>query len=261
MSDQLKDAAGVPDSPKKKDQGKETPKGGLRAFAGNSFEDYYDSAMSDFPWTARWFMNIIISVLYVVTKLLWPWKVERAELLTEDARGRVIIQNHESMLEPVITIVTLWRAGIHTRTVYKKEFDKILPATWLFSRVGGFPVNRGSADMKAVRRARAALQRGECLLIYPEGTRVKHDEDAELHSGYVIMAQLAKAPVQPTAVVGARFLKFRSRVVMRCAEAIEWSELSSSKRKEQAAEMESRGMAAVFALRDDLRADYPELKE
>ena len=75
------------------------------------------------------------------------------------------------------------------------------------------------------------------------------------------MAQLAKAPVQPTAVVGARFLKLRSRVVMRCGEAIEWSSLSSSKRKEQAAEMESRGMAAVFSLRDELRADYPELKE
>ena len=90
---------------------------------------------------------------------------------------------------------------------------------------------------------------------------MKRDEDAELHGGYIIMAQLAKAPVQPTAVVGARFLKLRSRVVMRCGEAIEWSSLSSSKRKEQAAEMESRGMAAVFSLRDELRADYPELKE
>ena len=261
MSDQPNDIAGVPRSAKGKGQADNASKGRLRAFAGNSFDDYYDSAMSDFPWTARWLMNFIISVLYVATKLLWPWKVERAELLTKDARGRVIIQNHESMLEPVITIVTLWRAGIHTRTVYKKEFDKILPAAWLFSRVGGFPVNRGSADMKAVRRARTALQRGECLLIYPEGTRVKRDEDAELHGGYIIMAQLAKAPVQPTAVVGARFLKLRSRVVMRCGEAIEWSSLSSSKRKEQAAEMESRGMAAVFSLRDELRADYPELKE
>ena len=163
----------------------------MRAFAGNSYEDYYDHAMADFPWTARLVMNIVVAACWAFTKLVWPWKIEEAELLTKDARGRVIIQNHESMVEPVIMVVTLWRAGIHTRIVYKSEFDKIGIATWLFSRVGGFPVSRGTADMKLIRRARAMLQRGECVLIYPEGTRVKDDADAEVHGGYALMAQMA----------------------------------------------------------------------
>lgn len=237
------------------------PKGKLRAFAGNSYDDYYDSAMSDFPWTARVLMNIVVACCYAFTKIVWPWKLENAELLTKDKRGRVIISNHESMVDPVLLVVTCWRAGIHLRIVYKSEFDRIKIAQWLFSRVGGFPVNRGATDMKVVRRARAALQRGECLLIYPEGTRVKNDADAQVHGGYALMAQLAKAPVQPTALVGARFLKFRSRIVVRAGEPILWSDLESKKRKEQVAEMESRGMDAVFQLRDEMRADYPELKE
>ena len=136
----------------------------------------------------RQVMNIVVAACWAFTKLVWPWKIEEAELLTKDARGRVIIQNHESMVEPVIMVVTLWRAGIHTRIVYKSEFDKISIATWLFSRVGGFPVSRGTADMKLIRRARAMLQRGECVLIYPEGTRVKDDADAEVHGGYALMA-------------------------------------------------------------------------
>ena len=74
------------------------------------------------------------------------------------------------------------------------------------------------------------------------------------------MAQLAKAPVQPTALVGARHLRFRSRVVVRAGAPIEWSDLESTKRKEQVAEMERRGMEAVYALRDELRAAYPELE-
>lgn len=237
------------------------PKGKLHAFAGNTYDDYYDSAMSDFPWTARALMAIVVWACYVFTKLVWPWKVEEAELLCQDRRGRVIIQNHESMVEPVIMVVTMWRAGIHTRIVYKSEFDKIGIATWLFSRVGAFPVSRGSADMKTVRRARAMLQRGECVLIYPEGTRVKKDDEAEVHGGYALMAQLAKAPVQPTAVVGARFLKFRSHVVLKAGKPIEWSELDAEKRKEQVAQMESRGMGRVYALRDELRAEHPGLKE
>ena len=220
------------------------PKGKLRAFAGNTYDDYYDSAMSDFPWTARVLMAIVVWACYVFTKLVWPWKVEEAELLCRDRRGRVIIQNHESMVEPVIMVVTMWRAGIHTRIVYKSEFDRIGIATWLFSRVGAFPVSRG-----------------ECVLIYPEGTRVKKDDEAEVHGGYALMAQLAKAPVQPTAVVGARFLKFRSRVVLKAGKPIEWSELDAEKRKEQVAQMESRGMERVYALRDELRVEYPGLKE
>ena len=236
------------------------PKGKLHAFAGNTYDDYYDSAMSDFPWTARVLMNIVVYACLAFTKLVWPWKVEQAELLTKDARGRVIIQNHESMVDPVIMVVVLWRADIHMRIVYKSEFDRIWIARWLFSRVGGFPVNRGATDMKVVRRARACLQRGECLLIYPEGTRVKEDAKAEVHGGYALMAQLAKAPVQPTALVGARHLRFRSRIVVRAGKPIEWSDLGSTKRKQQVAEMESRGMDEVYALRDALREAYPELE-
>ena len=233
----------------------------MRAFAGNTYDDYYDHAMADFPWTARALMAVVVWVCWAYTKLMWPWKIEEAERLVEDRRGRVIIQNHESMLEPVIMVVAMWRAGIHLRLIYKSEFDKIGPARWLFSRVGGFPVGRGTADMKAVRRARAALQRGECLLIYPEGTRVKADEDTVVHGGYALMAQLAKAPVQPAAILGARHLHLRKHVVVRVGEPIEWSELSSTKRKEQVAEMERVGMERVFALRDEMRAAYPGMEE
>ena len=112
--------------------------------------------------------------------------------------------NHESMLDPVAVVVTMWLAHVPVRIVYKSEFDKILPATWLFSRAGGFPVARGTADMKVVRRAKAMLARGECVLIYPEGTRVRDDADQQAHGGYAIMAQLAHAPVQPVAIIGAR---------------------------------------------------------
>lgn len=236
------------------------PEGRMRAFAGNSYDDYYDHAMADFPWTARVLMAIVVGACYAFTKLVWPWKIEEAERLTKDARGRVIIQNHESMVEPVIMVVTLWRAGIHLRIVYKSEFDKIGIATWLFSRVGGFPVARGTADMKVVRRARAMLQRGECVLIYPEGTRVKDDAEAQTHGGYALMAQLAKAPVQPVAIVGARRLRLRSRVYLKAGTPIEWDELSAAKRKEQVAQMEQLGMERVYGLRDELRHDHPGME-
>ena len=197
----------------------EEPKGTgrMRAFAGNSLDDYYDHDIREHPLPGRLLIGAIVRILWVITKFLWPWRVERAELLVNDARGRVLIMNHQSMLDPVVTVVTLWLAHVPVRIVYKSELDKIKPAAWLFSRAGGFPVERGTADMKTVRRARAMLMRGECVLIYP----------------------------------------FRHRVYVRADKPIEWSDLNVEKRKEQLAEMERLGMERVYALRDELRRDYP----
>ena len=111
--------------------------------------------------------------------------------------------------------------------------------------------------MKVVRRARAMLSRGECVLIYPEGTRVRDDAEQQSHGGYAIMAQLAKAPVQPVAIVGARRLRFRRPVYVRVGDPIEWSDLPAGKRKEQLAEMERVGMERVYELRDSLREEHP----
>lgn len=234
--------------------------GRMRAFAGNSVESYHEHAMDDFPLPARILIAVVIRVLWIFTKLVWPWKFEDVELLTGDKRGRVIIMNHSSMLDPVVLVVTLWLAGIRVRTVYKKEFDSVPLASWLFSRAGGFPVGRGEVDMKAIRVAKAALQRGECVFIFPEGTRVKADEEAVVHGGYALMAQLAKAPVQPVALIGARDLHFRKHVYVRAGEPVEWSSLTSSKRKEQCAEMEELGMRRVYELRDELRAAHPGIE-
>ena len=231
--------------------------GRMRAFAGNTFDDYYDHDLRDHPLPGRLLISAIVRILWVVTKLLWPWRIERAERLLDDARGRVVIMNHESMLDPVVVVVTMWLAHVPVRIVYKSEFDKLLPATWLFSRAGGFPVERGTADMKVVRRARAMLSRGECVLIYPEGTRVRDDAEQQSHGGYAIMAQLAKAPVQPVAIVGARCLRFRRPVYVRVGDPIEWSDLPAGKRKEQLAEMERVGMERVYELRDSLREEHP----
>ena len=239
----------------------ETTEGRMRAFAGNSFDDYYDHDIREHPLPGRLFIGAIVRILWVITKLLWPWKIEGAQKLLDDARGRVIIMNHESMLDPVVVVVTMWMARVPVRIVYKSEFDKIRPATWLFSRAGGFPVERGSADMKTVRRARAMLMRGECVLIYPEGTRVRSDADQVAHGGYAIMAQLAKAPVQPVAIIGARRLRPRSRVFVDVGDPIEWSALSSQKRKEQLAEMERVGMERVYELRDELRRKHPGVED
>ena len=71
---------------------------------------------------------------------------------------------------------------------------------------------------------------------------------------------MAKAPVQPVAVIGARNLRFRSRVWLRVGRPVEWAEIDAPKRREQVAKMEEVGMGRVFELRDELRQAHPGLE-
>lgn len=237
----------------------------LRAFRGNSFEDYQTHGMHDFPRPGKMILGFYVGGAGLISKLLWRWKVEDGHLLWDDKSPRVIIMNHQSMLDPIIAFISLYVHGIRARFIYKDDLDKSRFVTWVVSRCGGIPVARGEADMAFVRAAKAALQRGECVFIFPEGTRIKSDEDqVEPHKGFALVARLAKVPVQPMAIVGARgivpkgshLLRF-PRVYMKAGRPIEFKDLKVKNRREMADVMERTSMEAVYRLRDDLRAEHP----
>ncbi|MGI6230801.1 MAG: lysophospholipid acyltransferase family protein [Tractidigestivibacter sp.] len=263
-SDQEKPAKNTAVTAKKKSSS--AKKGKLRAFHGNTFDDYFDSAMRDFPLPGRIALGIAVYGCGFWTKFRWYWKFENDEkLVGGDKRPRVVVMNHTSMLDPVVMIVHLWLRGIRIRTIYKSEFDKSPIVSWAFSRVGAIPIKRGTADIKAIRRAVASLKRGEWVLIFPEGTRIKSDDEpVEIHEGYALIAQMAHVPVQPVGCVGARDITKRgshlhhfSRVFLKAGDLIEFSDINAKSRKEQAEAMSHAGMDAVYKLRDELRQEHP----
>ncbi len=233
----------------------------------NDFDDYYDHAMADYPWPSRVLYDLIGWGVFLVTKALWPWTFEHDEeffdWLKAQDRGTVVIMNHVSMIEPVVTVTHFWRHGLRLRAIYKEEFNRFTFMHWVFTRIGCIPVERGTADLKALRRAQHALERGENILIYPEGTRVKHEgEEVESAGGFALIARMAKTAVTPMAVVGARKgehptpLK-RRHVFLTVGNPITFGMLGVKGRKAQLEAMEVKAMEKVFELRDRLRAEHP----
>ena len=244
-------------------QTRQKPKGGR----GKGGYDFIRNGIDDYPLPTRLVYNFVAVVLWLFSSIVWPTRFEGLDELVDHVRerGTVIVMNHTSMVEPVVFIVGLWRRHVRVRPIYKAEFEKIGPAKWLFRRMGGIPVDRGSADLKALKATRDALGRGECVLIYPEGTRIKNDEQTiEVHGGFAMIAQMGKSDVTPTAVVGAAD-PYKTRPTrrrkprIRCGRPISFTELDGTSRKEKLAEMERVAMERVYALRDELRHDYPGL--
>ena len=239
----------------------------LHAFRGNSIDAYLDAAVSDFPLPTRIFRTIVLAIVGAFTKIFAPWSIADGSKLWDDKRGRVIVMNHTAGIDPVIVVISMWFHGITCRPIYKSEFNRIPLAPWFLSRVGAIPVERGTADIRCVRRAEWALKRGECILIFPEGTRIKSDDQpVTIHAGFALMARRGKASVQPMAIVGSRDIVSRkthlakpfSRVYLKVGDCVSFEELGVKGRKAQSEAMEKVAMERVYGMRDELRAEHPK---
>jgi len=65
------------------------------------------------------------------------------------------------------------------------------PQGWLLHRLGCFPVDQGRPTLASLRLAVNLLERGEQLVVFPEGRIHRHDEPLRLQQGLARLAQLA----------------------------------------------------------------------
>ncbi|HEY7829238.1 MAG TPA: lysophospholipid acyltransferase family protein [Solirubrobacteraceae bacterium] len=130
----------------------------------------------------------------------------------------ILAANHRSFLDPFV-IGSLTRRPVYY--VAKRELFARRWQAWLLNRLGAFPIDRGAGDEDAMATARAILARGDCVVIFPEGTRTRRGPLAHPHRGVGRLALETGAHVVPVAVIGTedvrRGLRIRPRKVrIRC---------------------------------------------
>lgn len=144
----------------------------------------------------------------LVLLLLRRWKVEGAENLPS-AGGVLVVSNHTSYWDPVVVGCALKRP-VHFMA--KADLFKIPLLGPIIRALGAFPVQRGSADRQAIRRALELLEEGKVVGIFPEGTRSKTGMLLDPHRGAAMLALRAKVPVLPVALLNTRGVVGRVRV-------------------------------------------------
>jgi 1-acyl-sn-glycerol-3-phosphate acyltransferase len=109
--------------------------------------------------------------------------------------------NHQSMVDPPLIGSCLPReiSFVARRTLFDNPiFGFIIRAC------NSIPLDRGQADVGAIRAALAALAAGRGLLIFPEGTRSADGVIAEAKAGAGLLACKSGVPVVPIHIRGAR---------------------------------------------------------
>jgi 1-acyl-sn-glycerol-3-phosphate acyltransferase len=146
-------------------------------------------------------------------------------LTSRDWRGRnhvprsggvILAVNHVSYIDPLLLAHFVYGCGRIPRFLAKIEVFRLPLAGRVVRGAGQIPVLRHTPDAaQALSAAVEALARGECLVIYPEGTITKDPQmwPMQARTGVARLALMTGAPVIPLAQWGAQEILGRDRRV------------------------------------------------
>jgi len=142
---------------------------------------------------------VAATLLTVLWAILFRPNVEGRENIPRS--GPVLIAPvHRSNLDFAFTLF------ISPRKVFfmaKDSLFRVPVLGGLLTRLGAFPVRRGTADRESMSSAEEVLRQGQALVLFPEGTRKEGLEVQTLHDGAMFVAARTGAIVVPVGIGGS----------------------------------------------------------
>lgn len=154
----------------------------------------------------RTFQALAIPIVNVYDHLKYNYHVIGREKVPDG--GCVLVANHTQWADPVLVGTALGNQ-YPLVAMAKKELFQIKLLGPLISALGAFPVDRGTADIGAIKTSLKAVKEGKKLLIFPEGG-TKHKVGDEAKVGAAMIAARTGAPIVPIYISENK--KFRSKV-------------------------------------------------
>lgn len=120
----------------------------------------------------------------------------------------ILVANHINFIE-VPLIYTHLQPRPVTGFAKAETWDNRLLA-YLFDLWEAIPLQRGEADIRALKKALEALRAGQIIAMAPEGTRSENGRLQRGHPGVVFLALQANVPLLPVVYFGGE--KFKTNI-------------------------------------------------
>jgi 1-acyl-sn-glycerol-3-phosphate acyltransferase len=165
----------------------------------------------------------------------------------------IIAANHRAMLDVPLLVIACPRP---VTFMAKRELFGDPIRKWGFHVLGGFPVRREIADVRAMDIGLAVLEKGDVLGLYPEGTRSRSREMRPFLKGGAWLALKSGAPIVPAGISGTersvpegQRRPLRKRVRIAFGKRIDVEPVADAReRRERAGEITERLLDAIREL-------------
>lgn len=155
--------------------------------------------------------QVVRAFIWLVAKLYWRLTFEGLDNVPAEGPF-VLAPVHRSFIDfGLVSGVTRRRMGYMGK---ESLWNSKLLGSFI-SMLGAYPVNRGAPDREALRRTLDLLERGEPLVLFPEGTRRRGPVIEHLHEGAPFVAARAGVPLVPVGIGGSERALPKGRKVPR----------------------------------------------
>lgn len=138
--------------------------------------------------------HFLYAVIFPFFQLFHPVRAVGRENIPEGAA--IVCPNHTALSDPFFAVFA-FRRKYPLRTMAKAEVMRMPFIGWLLSKAGVFGVDRGNADVGAIKKAMKFLKEGNKLMMFPEGTRVEEGENVEAKTGAAMLSTRLNVPILP----------------------------------------------------------------
>jgi 1-acyl-sn-glycerol-3-phosphate acyltransferase len=126
--------------------------------------------------------------------------------------GVLIVANHQSFLDiPILAV----GAPRHVAFVARSTLARSRFLDWLMRESGCVLIRQNSPDRAALESMIGHLEQGDCVAVFPEGTRTRDGAMGKFRAGAAVAARRSGAPIVPAAIFGAFEALPRKRVIPR----------------------------------------------
>ena len=169
---------------------------------------------------------IVRGAIYIWCKIYYRAEIIGLENVPQN-EPLIICGNHRTYLDPPLIVATAKRdmRFLAKEELYKNKFLAALG--WVFEAI---PVKRDEKDVTAIKESLKALKNGQCIALFPEGTRNGLEKGQKAKDGVAFFAIRSGAKVLPCGIKGGD--KNNRKVTIKYGKPLDFSKYKGTKDKE-----------------------------
>lgn len=169
---------------------------------------------------------IVRGAIYLWCKVYYRAEIIGLENIPKEGAA-IFCGNHRSYLDPPLIVCTAKR---DMRFLAKDELAKNPFLNFLGWAFEAIHVKRDEKDVTAIKESLKALKNGQCIGLFPEGTRNGLEKGEKVKDGVAFFAVRSRAKVVPCGIKGGT--KENRKVTITYGKPLDYSQYKGSKDKE-----------------------------